>query len=62
MAQEITCRNSGAISNVVDAHHGTSILAPLGGAGTEANWQRHKPSSREPPLISASSFPIRLGA
>ena len=31
MAQEIICRNSGAISNVVDAHHGTSILAPLGG-------------------------------
>ena len=30
MAQEITCRNSGAISNVVDARHGTSILAPLG--------------------------------
>ena len=29
MAQEITCRNSGAISNVVDAHHGTSILAPI---------------------------------
>jgi len=29
VAQEITCRNSGAISNVADAHHGTSILAPI---------------------------------
>jgi len=27
VAQEITCRNSGAISNVVDARHGAKVLA-----------------------------------
>ena len=29
MEQKITCRNSGAISNVVDARHGAKVLAPI---------------------------------
>ena len=29
MERETPCRNSGAISNVVDARHGISILAPI---------------------------------